>query len=668
MNAVIKKYKSIKSLLSASILVLANTIALPLYAIPSHDISLLVVYTDSARTWANTTGVSCSQLISNNSDKLSKASALTGISHPCYTVSGLGNSTSSIDNLIDISLAELNQIYANSGLTDVSFSLAGSALIENANGTKYSEAFDEDIEGHNEPAAQSIALSAGIPQQLYRLRNKDDDATANDIIINSIHDLRAQTGADLVIMLVNGDDAEPENGGPLAALGLNIGGLAMGIGVRDPRNGFAALRIQSSNAPSYVFSHEVSHLFGANHYDFREVPFLGPQDNIAEFPNLVSNKIDSWSFQNTVENGTPRYDMYSTIMGGCVDAAGIPVITDNLSLGWQANLNAEGTCEAVTPSGTGTPTSCTVIPLLSSSLATLTTGIKTHASISDVDESTCITLTSADMTESKTVKLTDFDGTPRNNARVMPNYAAMIDNFGSDLQNLHTPQEAIVGVDFGPTQVNGWTVEIDPGPTFKTLLYMPYDAETIDTDCDGTTSGPCDRYWNNVTNPNAGTQLILKNTNKQSLGNVDDQLTIVKKFYGTTSLPTTLNGLYAYGRDEGEAQALTDAFTAVRLYTNPVVSFSGLEEDNYIFRVFGITNTADQFRVNRFYLTSEDALGNSVETMKKLGTQGNVARFVEFTDVRPVDGVVTLRVSPDLSVPFFSSVGLSAVTYFPTPQ
>src|SRR5690606_34247148 len=132
---------------------------------------------------------------------------LTGVAHVCQQNPSLGQSGSGIDNIINVAIAETNQVFSNSGLGDIQFTLAGAARIEQ-NGQAYSEKPDASIIDHAEPAAVTLAETLGVPQQLYRLRNRNDAQGNGDVILNNVHDLRAQTQADLVLMLVEKDLAE----------------------------------------------------------------------------------------------------------------------------------------------------------------------------------------------------------------------------------------------------------------------------------------------------------------------------------------------------------------------------------------------------------------------------------------------------------------------------
>lgn len=641
----------------------AVTLALPTMASANTEIRLLVAYTQAAATEATDNNVSCNSLLTAHADTMARYADLTGTNHVCVSDQALGRGSSAIHNLIDIAVAETNAVYANSGLGDIAFILANSVLVQEHN-VAYDETFDASSISHNEPAAEDLALSVGIPQQLYKLRNRLDHVNSNDAILNMVHAAREQAQADMVLMLVDRRSADP-TGGPLADLDIDIGGLAAAIGVRHPRNSFAVLDVAQANAPSFTFAHEVSHLLGANHYAFRYIPLLNwPQDNLPEFPNLVNGKIDSWGYVNAVENGAARSSMYATIMaGGCHLGLSGWRIRDV----WQASMDNDGNCVAADTNTAPLDWSCTVIPVLSSTSTTFSTALPFATTGNEGKDATCVTTRyeneNTGEIEVITSMIEDDDSTPRNNARTVPEYAAVISQFHHELSDISDASGQVVAIDFGASQPNGWDVNLDP----FSLLYKPYNGESVDADCDVNTGANCDRYWNNVTDTSAGTSATLYDLNHADTGVVRDVLTIEKSFQGYTSLDPTMSASYAYGRDDVATMAMTDGFTAVRLYTNPVVALRHLENASYTFRIYGVADASETFRVARYYLTYADASGNQITTMQKLGTHNNVVRFVEFRDVRPLNGTVSLRVSPDLTVPFFHSVGLSGITYFPSP-
>jgi hypothetical protein len=260
-------------------------------------IDVMVAYTQAADDWAM--NQSCSQLLIQDGsvdllyDSIS-AVAIDGsgnpmsvdLEHPCSTNSELGNATDEelghspgIKNLIDISIAELNHIYRNSGLEFVQFNLASYYQIdpEYNEGCWLNESEDtcpdnwkQDNESlHTDAGIQAISQSVPMIGELVKARSANNAPEA----MRNINLERKNVHADVVVVLVAEDYNE---GADLSELA----GISTGTGAIDPKNAFAVLDVSHATAPDFTFSHEVSHLIGAGHNELNNQIFL-EQDPIS---------------------------------------------------------------------------------------------------------------------------------------------------------------------------------------------------------------------------------------------------------------------------------------------------------------------------------------------------------------------------------------------------
>lgn len=713
----------------------------------NNEVDVLVVYTEAVENWADTMDVDCNSL--QDKSKFPKAAYNInnidkhfGIIHPCIN-KNFARSNNKVKNLIEIALEETNLTFHSSGLTDVTFNLVHAEKLMDDFNTPYSELFEGDHISHPTPLAESIAKSIGIPNQLYQLQNraeiKNSDGTVNEnaAILNRVHNLRDQYNADIVVMLVDGDLTEPEDGGPLSSLDNqilgaysnefkrlsgSIGGLATGVGIDDARDGFVVLRTQLAVAPNYVFSHEVAHLFGAEHYFMKEIPLLGYLDVKVSDPNKLklngSSSVvkDNWSYRNTVDaNGNPLDVMYSTVMDGLTDSQGLAISPDSKMLLEETDLGDgnteqnyiqyEVTSSTLWKYDNASVTGCNVrdadgniipdvstlmaqtpfepvtlkLPVLSSNALTLNSHEMGNNEISNgqpgaVEEACLIQKLElfhpdyGTKEELLALRLQDNNTVSRNNARVVENYIPIISGLSNQLPDLVDPGTDMVLVDFGPGYVQGLEI------TNRSLFIKSFDSKTCTSNCD--------LIGNNVQSTSRGTFLdLVDRTGAQATTTVNGmdyshRMTIDKRFFSTGYLPTTLAAMWSYGRDSVPATAATDYFKAIRWFrADPIVTFRNLDiNKEYVFRIYGSHGSASLFKVAEFTMTSADEDNYATAEMKELGTHGNVTKFVEFRHVKPLDtdgdglGTVKIKMHAASSVNIFGTVGLSAITYFEEPS
>lgn len=632
----------------------AASLLMPASVCAKTNIDVLVVYTDKVSQWASTHTIGCPQLSEAARQNNDRVYSLTGYQHPCVARQGFAARTDDhVQNIVDIALQEMNDTYHNSGLINLRFQLAAAVKIQD-NGLMYDERFSASNIQHNFPFAYGIARGSGIPNQLYQLRNRLDKADANATLLNTVHSLRERYNADLVVMLVDGSAVEPEN------RTLNIDGLAMAIGVSNPRDGFAALKANVAISPYYGFVHEVSHLLGANHYNIRMIPGYGPADNNLEFPDFSQGQVDNWGFQNTVDDsGKPLFNMYSDVMTGVRDALGNSVLAPVnavgkkvvANVGWEADKDTNGTCiRKEIPDSTVSPLTITAIPALSTLRTRFSKPLK-MGNLAHTDETACLMVQSTleDGTqEVRLVTLKDTDSTPRNARRIVSKYAAKAAGFSNQLTSIVDQQAPAVAIDFGP--------DLFTSPMFN------YDDKTINPACSQTASKTC--HWNNITQFDVSTTpyLLLDQNGEDSMA----RLSITKAFHGANRLLPALSASLAYGRDEAAVMTNTDYFMATQGYPAPELTITGLDsQQSYVVRVFGTANASTEFLVANYYLTSNNGRGKPITTMKSLGTHNNISRFTEYRHIKPLNETVTLRVEADATVAPNHSVGLSGITIFP---
>lgn len=712
----------------------------------STQVDVLVVYTQAVEQWASENDVDCNSLQDESkfpqaAYNLEKINEYFGIVHPCSD-ENFARTENKIEDLIDIALEETNLAFHTSGLNDVTFNLVHAEKLVDDFNSPYKESFDGDHINNPVPLAEAIAKSIGIPNQLYQLQNrsnvKNSDGTVNHnaAILHRVHALRAMYHADVVVMLVDGDLAEPKNGGPLSSLDNqilgaysnefkklsgSIGGLATGVGIDDARDGFVVLRADLAVAPHYVFTHEIAHLFGAEHYFMKEIPLLGYLDVKVSDPNKLkangSSAIvkDNWSFRNTVDsNGQPLDVMYSSLMDGLTDAQGYAInpesrlLLEEVDQGngttkenyiqykvtsstlWKYENGAAVNCNLRDTNGELLPEVSTLmsqapfepvmlkVPALSSTSLTLNSYPMGNDQIGNgqagaIEEACLIQKLELynpyyGTKEQLTVlRLQDNNTVARNNAKVVENYVPVISSLSDQLPDLVDPGSDMVLVDFGPSYVQGYEI------TDRSFLRKSYNSRTCTENCD--------LIGNNVVNTKAGTFLDLVDiTGAQAKTSVNGEdiaqrITIDRRFFSTGFLSTTLSALWSYGRDSVPVTATTDYFKAIRWFNaDPIVTFRNLDPNKeYAFRIYGTHSSASVFKVAEFTLTSSDENDRSTSQMQELATHGNMSKFVEFRHIKPLDsdgdglGTVRIKMHAANSVYLLGTVGLSAITYFEEP-
>lgn len=244
-------------------------------------LSVLVAYTNEAKAVTDANPVSCSSIVSDPkvtaiySDLSIKQadSTTTQVTHPCQSGSEndefieSNNSTESINNLINISMAELNQVYADSGMGNIKFELAGAPYAidtDYVEGDWYKPALSINsgesvildcygVDYHNDCLVRTLASEFPMAGELVKARNYHNAPKA----MRKLSKERAARNADIVVLLVS-DNYQ------------NLGGLALEVGVIDKKNAYTVLRASLATAPAYTFIHEVSHLLGAGHVVFEE--------------------------------------------------------------------------------------------------------------------------------------------------------------------------------------------------------------------------------------------------------------------------------------------------------------------------------------------------------------------------------------------------------------
>lgn len=603
------------------------------YAQTVYTVKVVVAYTDDAKAWANENKVSCNQLLADptTAAKLNAIKTLTNIRHVCELDFTLGRSTNYIDNLIRISIAETNKVYKDSGINNVNLVLADQYLV-----TGYKEGVAATEIKHPEALVSTMINNQGlrIVPELAGLRDQND-ASANDKLLNAIHARRSNVQGDIVVLLTNGTYNNVMMEGKSIK---GTGGLAAGIGVDNPDEGFATLMVDGATAPHFAFAHEVSHLFGANHDKVRILaPGLvnGSQDVIAGTPHMANvtingatvSKIDGWGYVNsnypigTTADPSNYYDGYNDLMGyvGCSETQ----VTDPVT---QQKRTAK----------------CLGLPILS----TLTPGAGVSTTVLYGDTGNL----------SATAKR-------RDNASAVAAGAAKVANFGERLSTAKDPAMATgatkVGIDFGEDPSYGWNFTVSPTDARKILTAtytMDYDFKT-----------PATLFWNNVTSRTDTTEKPLLNQKGVDSG---FKFAITGSFAGRTATglfshdgkaPYAAQVFQAYGLDEMPATALADGFLSKQA-TQGKFEIRGLNPNaRYFFKIFGSMESGENGRVAQYDIKGE----NGVTTSIKLPVHGNIFRFAKAAYVRPqANGVIEITVKPDASVPSSVSVPINALEFY----
>lgn len=603
------------------------------YAQTVNTVKVVVAYTDGAKAWADQNKVSCTQLLADptTAAKLNSIKTLTNIRHVCELDATLGRTTNYIDNLIKISIAETNKVYKDSGVNNINLVLADQYLVAG-----YKEGMAATEIKHPEAMVSTLVNSQGlrVAPELAGLRDKND-TSANAKLLNAIHARRAAVQGDIVVLLTNGTYNDIMLGGQKVK---GSAGLAAGIGVDNPDEGFATLMADVSTAPNFAFAHEVSHLFGANHDKVRIVAaglVNGSQDVIAGTPHQANvtingatvSKIAGWGYVNanypigSTADPANYYDGYNDLMGyvGC----GETQVTD-----------------AVT--GQKRQAKCLGLPILST--LTPAAGISTSVLYGDAGNLS----TSAKR---------------RDNASAVAAGAAKVANFGERLTTSLDPALAAgavkVGIDFGEDPSYGWNFTVSPTDVSKiqnATYTMDYDFKT-----------PASLFWNNVLNRTDTTEKPLMNQSGVASG---FRFAITAPFAGRTATglfshdgkaPYAAQVFQAYGLDEMPATALADGFLS-KGATQGKFEIRGLNPNaRYFFKIFGSMESGENIRIAQYDIKG----AGGVITSTKLPVHGNIFRFAKVANVRPqANGVIEITVKPDASVPSTVSVPINALEFY----
>lgn len=289
-------------------------------------VDVMVAYTERAAAWSQREqGVSCSALTAEAQDaiysrvqlQLPEANEAQKLVHPCRAQpEHFASIPSGMPQLIAIAMAELNDIYANSQLP-VRFRLVAEHQLMNADGSAYVEGswLEPDNEGYREsrhPDDLARLLSDNLPivGELVKARNRERTPFA----FQQMAAIKAQAQADLVVMLV------AENYG-----GANVMGIAASVGAKKAENAVAVLQVQGAITPGFAFAHEVSHLLGAGHYEFKSALDLGA----VKLLSLDAIHSDGLEYARSAMSPDQRF---ATLMGGTGDPqsyAIIPLLSNN---------------------------------------------------------------------------------------------------------------------------------------------------------------------------------------------------------------------------------------------------------------------------------------------------------------------------------------------------
>lgn len=628
-----------KTRLTAVAWAMAATLTSPLiaHAQTINTVSVVVAYTDDAKAWAEQQKVSCPQLLANpaTAARLSTIRTLTNIQHVCELDPTLGRSTNHIDNLIKIAIAETNKVYKDSGINNINLVLADQVHV-----TGYKEGVAATTVSHPETMVSTLINDQGlrIAPELAGLRNRQDAGT-NAELLNVVHTRRAAVQGDIVVLLTNGTyNNAMFDGKSLRA----SAGLAAGIGVDNPDEGFATLMADVATAPSFTFAHEVSHLFGANHDKVRVVGsglINASQDVVAGTPHQVRvtvngagvNKISGWGYANPrYPIGNPAsadyFDGYNDLMGYV--ACSETIVKDPVT---QDERSAK----------------CLGLPILST--LSPASGINRAIAYGDAG------------TSSTSAKL-------RDNASAVAAGAAKLAGFGERLSTSADPALAPnttkIGIDFGEDPSYGWNYKVSPtdSTTITTAAYTKsYNLKT-----------PADRNWNNITNREAGAAVDLID---QAGVKSRFQLAITQPFAARTATglfahdgkaPYTAQVLHAYGGglDEMPLMAMADGFLSKKAQQGKI-EIRGLNPSaRYFFKIFGSMESGENLRIAQYDLKGAGGVVKSA----KLATHGNILRFAKFSNVQPqANGVIEITVKPDASVPSSVSVPINAIEFYQQP-
>ena len=113
----------------------------------------------------------------------------------------------------------------------------------------------------------------------------------------------------------------------------NLDGLAMSIGVLEADDAFATAEVNVSTFPSYVFAHELSHLLGANHTEYKSANFIVLETSL----DVISKPsyVDNFAFDYTEGNTDIQ-----TLMGNSCETCEIIPYVSNPDI--QVDIDGDG--------------------------------------------------------------------------------------------------------------------------------------------------------------------------------------------------------------------------------------------------------------------------------------------------------------------------------------
>lgn len=605
------------------------------------EIKVAVAYTEKAMLNANSTGYSCAQYDNPNAPGVAIEKTLDSLNmtHPCWSNSTLGRLSgqqdSAIRNKINVGIAELNYILRNSNINNVKFTLADSFLIQK-NGVRYQEEYKRPTDlKHNSSSFNEFTSDTPAIGMVMSARNQNDNVNANQRILNMIHERRESNKADIVILAV---DSFP--GGNAATQGL-----ALQQGAESAYNSFAVADVTNFNSPSYVFSHEVFHLIGANHSNIRQQPVLGRIDVVSNNPSLNQDgEIDAWGLSFCGKKGTNHYKLnYKTIM----------------SYGEPCKRNGDNT---------GSDDFQYTVPILST--LTPASYIRTNFEWEGNNISVKFGEKSGGAYYSKSASRDTKYTT--DNARNVKHWAPIVAQLGDNYRQKPIVNKTKVKIDFGPD--NLWVPRYNTNDnTFVAnvtalILGVFRPSRVSFRSCESNCGND---HWNNI-DISSGTSIALNDANGNSTGKM---LSFQRPFTGGYFTPFFLEFGYSVGVDDldnngtmGMSDALT--FDPNNSSAYPVFTISGLKPyKTYNFKAFSSSGPLDgnldgRGKPQNLNRITVDIQGANRKIISQ-NTHANVLDFMEFPEIRPdSSGTVTFRLSAEPQLGSKKQVGLNLIEFY----
>ena len=303
------------------------------------EIDVQVVYSQQAMLWASgeldtysiaggeqkadpTNPYRCETLLRLGKVKHDLQKALSAVPHVCETDNSLVDLSvdclqadpvtlklcqrrAYIRNLINISIAEINQVYKNSGAAHVQFRLVDVVELSD----DFVEKFPAGEVLHEEATFQVAGWFLSHMRHMVKFRNFDK----TDVAFKSAHESRLKSRADISVLLLKGKFNF-----------LHSAGIAADVLADSPKNTVAILDINGAAFPRYVFTHEVSHLLGAHHGAHR-----GEQETYSELVKAQVDPVGSAYFPDGQSfAGEINGKKYATIMSACEDCARMPFLSN----------------------------------------------------------------------------------------------------------------------------------------------------------------------------------------------------------------------------------------------------------------------------------------------------------------------------------------------------